>query len=112
MINKIGNVCETGNFLYNSNIYVYLDSDITFEIGIKDKNSLQKFKEFILIQIQINYTKKDGSQCVRVISQKLKITNNKELYEKDCNISILSLHVIHIGINFLIKCNLIFFFSC
>jgi hypothetical protein len=46
-------------------------------------------------QLQIEYTAQDGSRCMRVITQAKPITTNREVAEKDIDMSVVGAHVAH-----------------
>ena len=77
------------------------DTDITFEYKIKSLKKLIELKDFDLLSIkslpfqaQINYTALDGSQCVRVITNVLEISNDREELEKQADFEILGVNAI------------------
>jgi hypothetical protein len=76
-IREIGNVTQ--------------ESAITFEYCPKNKEELKGVKE-VCFQVQIKFTKLDGSKCVRILSKKIEITHDRLQAEKHVNVNIVGLH--------------------
>lgn len=47
-----------------------------------------------LFKFQIHYTKLNGSKCIRVISKKKAITNNRETAESKVNVAVVGVHAV------------------
>jgi hypothetical protein len=67
------------------------ESTITFQYYPVEK-ALFKDSQAILFQVQISYVKLDGTKCLRVISKKAEVTNNREEAEKHVNVNVVGLH--------------------
>jgi len=67
------------------------ESTITFEYFPQDKQVLKEAKE-LCFQIQINFTKLDGSRCVRIMSKRIEVTHNRDEAEKNVNVNVVGLH--------------------
>jgi len=70
---------------------VTAESIITFEYYPKDKDVLKGTKE-LLFQVQINFTKLDGSKCVRIMSKRVEVTHDRLEAEKHVNVNVVGLH--------------------
>jgi len=70
---------------------VTAESTITFEYFPQDKQVLKEAKE-LCFQIQINFTKLDGSRCVRIMSKRIEVTHNRDEAEKNVNVNVVGLH--------------------
>lgn len=73
------------------------DSDISVEYGIVDpKNSEEFIKSHkkIPVQFQIKYTKRDKSKYVRVITSALDATQDRNVAELNCNLSVIGLNAV------------------
>jgi len=68
------------------------DSEIFFEYMIKSEEDLKAYKDLASLpfQVQIHYTRLDGSKCIRIISQLKEITHKKEEAEKDVDVAIVA----------------------
>jgi len=66
------------------------ESSITFEFGMSDKD----FGELKLLpfQVQIHYTRLDGAKCIRVMSKKQEITEEREVAEENLNVGVIGMH--------------------
>ncbi|KAI6654193.1 Circularly permutated Ras protein 1-like [Oopsacas minuta] len=64
--------------------------------GVTKKSSslVIEGKEHLPFQLQISYTAKDGSKCMRVMTQAMPVTKNREEAEKTSNLDVLQTHVI------------------
>jgi len=82
LLKTIGNVtAETDcTFEYSSNL-----ANIQSFLGILDA---------LPFQVQIHYTKLNGSKCIRVISKKKAITNNRETAESKVNVAVVGVHAV------------------
>lgn len=69
------------------------DSDFTFEFGVIDKSLVENSKK-VPIQFQIEFTRKNKSKYLRVMTTTLPITLERPLAENNCNVAVLSLHAI------------------
>eukprot|EP01125_Pyxidicula_operculata_P008245 TRINITY_DN277_c0_g1_i1.p1 TRINITY_DN277_c0_g1~~TRINITY_DN277_c0_g1_i1.p1 ORF type:complete len:684 (+),score=232.76 TRINITY_DN277_c0_g1_i1:227-2278(+) len=67
------------------------ETSVTFEYGLSDKKLLEGLTQ-IPFQIQIKYTKLDGSQCIRVLSKFEKVTSSREEAQKNINVTVVGLH--------------------
>eukprot|EP00347_Sterkiella_histriomuscorum_P023950 403332824 len=77
------------------------DTDVTFEYRVKPVRELVKMLDIDLTQIksfpfqaQIIYTALDGAKCVRVITNQMEISNDREEVEKQANFEILGVNAI------------------
>ena len=80
---------------------VYCDTDVTFEYQLKPIIELLKFEDvdfatltYLPFQAQIEYTALDGSRQVRVITQRLEISTDREFLEEEANYEILGMNAI------------------
>jgi len=76
-IREIGNVTQ--------------ESTITFEYFPKNKEELKGVKE-VCFQVQIQFTKLDGSKCVRIMSKRVEVTHDRIEAEKHVNVNVVGLH--------------------
>lgn len=67
------------------------ESTITFEYVVSDKAKVASLKK-IPFQIQIRFTKLNGSKCLRVLSRVADVTDSREQAENKVNVNILGLH--------------------
>jgi len=67
------------------------ESIITFEYYPKNKEELKNTKD-VCFQVQIKFTKLDGSKCVRIMSKRVEITHDRLEAEKHVNVNIVGLH--------------------
>lgn len=79
-VKDIGNVTE--------------DTGVTFEYGVK-----KGVKDFggmtdLPFQVQIRYSKLNGMKCMRVISKKLKVTEDRELAEENADLAVLGMNAV------------------
>eukprot|EP01120_Amphizonella_sp_Union-15-10_P015432 TRINITY_DN7945_c0_g1_i1.p1 TRINITY_DN7945_c0_g1~~TRINITY_DN7945_c0_g1_i1.p1 ORF type:complete len:542 (+),score=95.54 TRINITY_DN7945_c0_g1_i1:134-1627(+) len=84
---KGGYITEVGN--------ATKESTITYEYGIKDLSNNEHIfanLDYLPFQVQINYTKLDGSKCVRAISKSEKITKERKVAEQEINVAVVGLH--------------------
>lgn len=51
-------------------------------------------------QVQIRYTKMDGTKCVRIISSEKKISKDRTASEKDLNVSVMALNGYEFSLKF------------
>jgi hypothetical protein len=63
------------------------------EEGSKVAPLLVDGKPHLPFQLQIEYTAQDGSRCMRVITQAKPITTDRDLAEKDIDMSVVGTHV-------------------
>lgn len=84
----------------------YDDSEITFEYEVRDKEKLDELFEArakllgagsvqertLPFQVQITYTKLDGSKCIRTITKEQKITHDRQQAEVGIKAAILGTH--------------------
>jgi len=69
-------------------------SEVTFEYGVNKENSkFTEGKKSLPFQVQINYTKVNGTKCIRVISDSKPLTNDRNVAEKSAKVSVLGTHV-------------------
>jgi len=63
-----------------------------FEYTIKSDEDLKAYKDLTSLpfQVQIHYTRPDGSKCIRIISQRKEITHKSEEAEKDVDVAIVA----------------------
>jgi hypothetical protein len=80
---------------------VYADTDVTFEYQLKPIKELIKLEDVDIsemkhlpFQAQIEYTALDGSRQVRVITQRLEISNDREELEKKADYEIMGMNAI------------------
>jgi len=72
---------------------VFEDTQIFFEFKVqKDRIDLYKDLKSLPFQVQINYTKTDGTQMLRVITQTKPIVFNKKEAKNNLNVELLSQH--------------------
>jgi len=67
------------------------ESTITYEYGIKSDKLVESVQS-LPFQVQINFTKLDGSKCVRAISKAEKITQDRQVAEQEINVGVVGLH--------------------
>jgi len=73
---------------------VVKESAVSFEFGqSRDANELRHQGD-LPFQVQINYTKLDGSKCIRVMTQTRKITNERKVAEEKINVHVVGLHAV------------------
>jgi len=77
------------------------DTEITFEYRLKPVKELIKMTDIDLTQIsafpfqaQISYTSLDGNKCIRVITSKQDISNDRSEVEKEADLEILGMNAI------------------
>ena len=75
------------------------ESEITFEYKIKDAEDLKKIKDFdiekldeIPFQAIIEYTRLDGTKCIRTITKKISTSDDIDEVQKDVNVDILAVN--------------------
>jgi hypothetical protein len=80
---------------------VYADTDLTFEYQLKSVKDLLKMEDIDIskmshfpFQAQIVYTAMDGSKQVRVITQRLEISSDKETLKKEADFEILGMNAV------------------
>jgi len=67
------------------------ESIITFEYYPINKEELKNVKD-VCFQVQIKFTKLDGSKCVRIMSKRQEITHDRLEAEKHVNVNVVGLH--------------------
>jgi len=67
------------------------ESIITFEYFPKNKEELKTAKD-LCFQVQIKFTKLDGSKCVRIMSKRVEVTHSRQEAEKHVNVNVIGLH--------------------
>jgi len=67
------------------------ESIITFEYYPKNKEDFKNVSD-VCFQVQISFTKLDGSKCIRIISKRQKITYDRQEAEKHVNVNVVGLH--------------------
>jgi len=70
------------------------DTDITFELKSCPPNSNHPPSDFALFQFQTTYTRMDGTQCKRVVSTRLRVTNQRSVAEEACDVAVIALNAI------------------
>jgi len=73
------------------------ETDITFQFRMRPKKDIpeQLLKAYsIPFQLQIRYTRMDGTQCVRVITMPKKVTTDRKVFEKTLNVSVVGINAI------------------
>jgi hypothetical protein len=80
---------------------VFDDTDLTFEYQLKSVRDLLKMIDLDItkmthfpFQAQIHYTALDGSKQVRVITQRLQISSDKQALKKDADFEILGMNAV------------------
>eukprot|EP00005_Dracoamoeba_jomungandri_P003868 CAMPEP_0174258688 /NCGR_PEP_ID=MMETSP0439-20130205/7635_1 /TAXON_ID=0 /ORGANISM="Stereomyxa ramosa, Strain Chinc5" /LENGTH=635 /DNA_ID=CAMNT_0015342295 /DNA_START=118 /DNA_END=2025 /DNA_ORIENTATION=+ len=79
---------------------IIADSKFSFEYGVRPKQELQELVQDLdslknlPFQLQIYYTKLDGTKCIRLISKQQPTTWDTQQAEKDADIDILGLNAI------------------
>ena len=80
------------------------ESVFSFEYGLKPISELLKMEDLDLtsikkipFQTQIHYTTKDGSRCLRVITQELDVSHERNELEKKANFDVLSYNAMNKG---------------
>ena len=73
------------------------EKETYFELKFKHSKNLAEIKEInfdklnnLIFQCEINYKKKNGGKYVRIITKKLKVSDNKEEINKQANLNIVS----------------------
>jgi len=66
------------------------ESTITFEFGKSDVH--YEDLKFLPFQVHIHYTRIDGAKCIRVMSKKQEITENRQVAEENLNVGVIGLH--------------------
>jgi len=67
------------------------ESTITFEYYPAEKEVVKDLKH-VHFQVQINFTKLDGTKCMRITSKKAEVTHQREEAEKHVNVNVIGLH--------------------
>eukprot|EP01123_Difflugia_compressa_P010696 TRINITY_DN398_c0_g1_i1.p1 TRINITY_DN398_c0_g1~~TRINITY_DN398_c0_g1_i1.p1 ORF type:complete len:679 (-),score=166.31 TRINITY_DN398_c0_g1_i1:70-1827(-) len=67
------------------------ESSITFEYYPAQKEIVNQLKQ-VHFQVQISFTKLDGTRCMRIISKTSEVTREREVAEKHVNVSVVGLH--------------------
>jgi len=67
------------------------ESVITFEYYPAEREIVKDLKQ-VLFQVQIRYTKLNGTKCLRVMSKSAEITHNRQEAEKYVNVNVVGLH--------------------
>jgi len=67
------------------------ESTITFEYYAAEKEVVNNLKH-VYFQVQINFTKLDGTKCMRILSKMAEVTHNREEAEKHVNVNVIGLH--------------------
>ena len=87
---------EDRTLLVKDNGNVTADCEMTFEYTLKAINELVKMEDIDLtkmksfpFQTQITYKALDGSKCIRVITELLDISNDRNELEKEANFGLL-----------------------
>ena len=87
MVRDLGNVTE--------------DTEITFEYKLKSIKELVKMEDFDMAKInslpfqsQITYTSLGGARCVRVITNTIEISNDREDLEEKADFEVLGVNAI------------------
>jgi len=80
---------------------VTMDTEITFEYTLKPTKDLAKMDDIdfsaikqLPFQTQITYKALDGNVCIRVITEQMDISNDREEVEKKADMNILGTRVI------------------
>ncbi|CAL1548163.1 unnamed protein product [Lymnaea stagnalis] len=63
-------------------------TDLTFRFKLKDASKASTLNS-VPFQVHINYTRKDGMKCLRVLSQANETTRDRKAMEENINISVL-----------------------
>jgi hypothetical protein len=69
-------------------------NDLTFEYSVRSKSRKEELSS-LPFQIQIRYKRKDGSQCLRVLSQRREVSRDRMQVEVAMNCAVASLAIIH-----------------
>jgi len=67
------------------------ESAITFEYYPAERDVVKDLKH-VLFQVQINFTKLDGTKCMRITSKMAEVTQKREEAEKNVNVNVVGLH--------------------
>ena len=74
------------------------DTDITFHFQAKKAKRSSKHSvrhQHLPFQLQILYTRLDGSKCLRVITKSMRVTTSREKHERTCDASVTALATVH-----------------
>ena len=95
---------EDRSLLVKDNGNVTADCEMTFEYTLKAINELIKMEDIDLtemksfpFQTQITYKALDGSKCIRVITELLEISNDRNELEKEANFGLLGQNAMNKG---------------
>eukprot|EP01132_Coremiostelium_polycephalum_P003644 gene3644-4538_t len=69
------------------------DTTVAFEYGLKPNQKIDKSLKSLPFQLQIYYTTLSGSKCMRVITQTLRTTADKDLAEDHADIDVLGVNL-------------------
>jgi len=67
------------------------ESTITFEYYPAEKEVVKDLKH-VHFQVQINFTRLDGTKCMRITSKMAEVTHKREEAEKHVNVNVVGLH--------------------
>ncbi|XP_059162189.1 circularly permutated Ras protein 1-like isoform X2 [Physella acuta] len=70
------------------------ESNLTFRFKLKDTTAAKEIKS-VPFQVQINYTRKDGMRCLRVLSKSSETTTDRQRMEENINIPVLSVSTVN-----------------
>ncbi|XP_059162219.1 circularly permutated Ras protein 1-like [Physella acuta] len=70
------------------------ESNLTFRFKLKDTTAAKEIKS-VPFQVQIDYTRKDGMRCLRVLSKSLETTTDRQRMEENINIPVLSVSTVN-----------------
>ncbi|CAM9197262.1 unnamed protein product [Chrysoparadoxa australica] len=68
------------------------ESEVSFEYNSKEGIELPPGTDSVPFQVQLRYTKRDGTKCLRVMTQNQKITRSQEKAEAAAKLSIIAGH--------------------
>lgn len=71
------------------------ESDTTFQFWLRSKKEIpSQFSSLpnVPFQVQIKYTKMDGMKCLRVVTVMRNITKDRQIAEKNLNVSVIGLN--------------------
>eukprot|EP00753_Platysulcus_tardus_P005322 PLAT13174.1.p1 GENE.PLAT13174.1~~PLAT13174.1.p1 ORF type:complete len:812 (-),score=424.03 PLAT13174.1:165-2561(-) len=76
---------------------VNADTELTFEYGLRSKKEREELGlaelKALPFQVQIEFTKLDGSRCIRVISNVKPVTRERHVAEESVDMAVLGAHV-------------------
>lgn len=91
--NEMEDEKENRNWIVKDLGNVRADTELSFQYCFRSKEEcdLTDISE-IPFQVQLMYTKPDGSQCLRVASAKISVTEDRSVAERNANVGVIGTH--------------------